>query len=157
MIDPKRRLLLKSSFATGVVAVAAGAGLLKPISVLAAWPESAFKATSIDTAIADLYGTGDATESGDIELKAPEIAENGAVVPVTVKSSLSDVESIGIIIEGNGRPMGAQFKLTPKAKPIVSTRLKVAKSSKVVALVQQGDKLLSASRDVKVTVGGCGG
>lgn len=157
MTDQKRRLFLKSTLATGAVVAAAGTGLLRPTTVLAAWPEKAFNATSIEAAIADLYGSGSTTESGGVELKAPEIAENGAVVPITVKSSLSDVNSIAIIVAGNGRPMAAELKLTPKALPMFATRVKVAKSSKVIAVVQQGDKLLSASKDVKVTVGGCGG
>lgn len=157
MIDSKRRLLLKTTLATGTLALAASAGLLMPTVVLASWPDSAFNATTIDAAVAGLFGAGDMTESGEIELKAPEIAENGAVVPVSVKTSLSDVGSIGIVIAGNGRPLGAQLKLTSRALPMVSTRLKVAKSSKVIAVVQQGDKLYSASKDVKVTVGGCGG
>lgn len=157
MSDPNRRLFLKATLATSTLAMAAGAGLLTPTRVLASWPKNAFDAKSIDEAIKGLYGSSATTESGDIQLKAPEIAENGAVVPVTVKTSLSGVESISVIIEKNGRPLGAEFKLTPKAKPVVSTRLKVAKSSKVIAVVKQGDKLFSASKDVKVTIGGCGG
>ena len=157
MIDRKRRLLMKSTLATSAIAVAAGAGLLKPTSLLAAWPETAFKAQSVTDAIAGLYGASATNDSGDIELKAPEIAENGAVVPITVKTSLSDVQSIGVIIEGNGRPMGAELKLTPKSIPTMSTRLKVAKSSKVIAIVQTGDELYTSGKDVKVTVGGCGG
>ena len=157
MIDQMRRLFLKSTIATGAFVVAAGTGLLRPTAALASWPENAFNAKSIDTAIKDLYGTSDLTESSDVELKAPEIAENGAVVPVTVKSSLSGVSSISIIIAGNGRPMATELKLTSKSLPVFSTRVKVAKSSKIIAVVQQGDKLYSASKDVKVTVGGCGG
>jgi sulfur-oxidizing protein SoxY len=157
MIDRKRRLLLKTTLATGTVALAAGAGLLKPTVVFASRPETAFEAESVEAAIEALYGAGAATESGEIELKAPEIAENGAVVPITIKTSLTGVDSIGVLIAGNGHPMGAELKLTPRAIPMFSTRVKVAKSSKVIAVVKQGDKVFSASRDVKVTVGGCGG
>ncbi len=157
MLKPTRRLFLKTTLAGSALAIAAGAGLLTPTRVLAAWPKSAFNAESIDDAVKGAYGSSSTTESGDIEIKAPQIAENGAVVPVTIRTSISGAESISIMIEKNGRPMGAEFKLTPRAKPVVSTRLKVAKSSQVVAVVKAGGKLYSASKEVKVTIGGCGG
>ncbi len=157
MTEQKRRLFLKATVAGSSLAIAAGAGLLTPTRVLAAWPKSAFDAKSQDAALQNLYGSSAATQSGDIEIKAPQIAENGAVVPITVKTSIAGVESISIIVEKNGRPMGAEFKLGPRTMPVVSTRLKVAKSSKVIAVVKGGGKLYSASREVKVTIGGCGG
>ena len=157
MTETNRRLFLKASIAGSSLAIAVGAGLLTPTRVLASWPKGAFNAKTIDEALKSLYGNSSAAESGDIEIKAPQIAENGAVVPITVKTSMSGVESISIIVEKNGRPMGAEFKLSPRTRPMVSTRLKVAKSSKVIAVVKQGGKLYIASREVKVTIGGCGG
>ncbi len=157
MIEPKRRLFLKATLAGSTLAIAVGAGLLTPTQVLAAWPKDAFNAKSVDDAIKGAYGSSSAAESGDIEITAPQIAENGAVVPVTIRSSMSDVESISVMIEKNGRPLGAEFRFTPRAKPMVSTRLKVAKSSNVIAVVKAGGKLYSASKEVKVTIGGCGG
>jgi len=151
-----RRTLLKA-LASGVVGVAVGAGLLIPIRVLAAWPKTAFNAKSSDDVLKNLYESDAAAQSVDIQVKAPQIAENGAVVPVTIKTTLSDVESISILVEKNNRPLAAEFKLGPGVRPIVSTRIKVAESSKITALVKSGGKLYSASKDVKVTIGGCGG
>lgn len=157
MSDMKRRVLLKATLASGVIGVAVGAGLLTPRTVLAAWPKTAFNAKSVKEALMNLHKTEAAAESGDIQLKAPDIAENGAVVPVTVATTLSNVESIDIVIEKNGRPLGAHFMLTPAAEGTVSTRVKVAESGKVMTWVKSGGKLYTASKDVKVTIGGCGG
>jgi sulfur-oxidizing protein SoxY len=157
MSDVKRRLLLKATLAGGVVGVAVGAGLLRPRAVLAAWPEQAFQAKSVDEALQGLYGNAQLTESDEIKLKAPDIAENGAVVPVTVSTSLPNVESIGIVIQKNGRPLAADFKLTPRVMGTVSTRVKVAESSKIMAVVKSNGELYSTAKDVKVTIGGCGG
>jgi sulfur-oxidizing protein SoxY len=111
MIDSKRRILLKSSLAAGSVGVAIGAGLLSPRLVLAAWNEAAFTAKDVPSALSSLLG-GDATESSDaIQIKAPDIAENGAVVPVTVETSLEGVKSIAIIASGNATPLVASFDL----------------------------------------------
>lgn len=153
----KRRTLLKGTLAAGVVSVAAGAGLLTPRMVLAAWPEKAFDAKSVDAALQALTGKGDTSQSQDIEIKAPPIAENGAVVGVTVSSSLPNVESITILAEKNASPLAASFDLASNTEPFVGTRIKVAKTSDVIAVVRSGGKLYSASREVKVTIGGCGG
>lgn len=157
MSDMKRRVFLKASLATGAVGIAVGAGLLTPRAVLAAWPKSAFGAKSVKEALMGLHKTEAAAESGEIKLKAPDIAENGAVVPVTVATTLANVESIDVVIEKNARPLGANFVLTPAAKSTVSTRIKVAESGKVMAWVKADGKLYSAAKDVKVTIGGCGG
>ena len=103
----KRRIFLKGSMAASVLGVAAGAGLLTPSAVLAAWPESAFKAKSIGDAMKALTGSDAMEESGDIKVKAPDIAENGAVVPISVTTSISGVESISIIASNNPSPLVA--------------------------------------------------
>jgi len=158
MSDVNRRLLLKATLAGGVIGVAAGAGLLRPRVVLAAaWPAQAFQAKSVSDALKGLYERDALVESADIKLKAPDIAENGAVVPVEVSTALPEVSSIGIVIEKNGRPLAADFQLTPRATGKVSTRVKVAESSKVLAVVESKGKLYSAAKEVKVTIGGCGG
>lgn len=153
----KRRTLLKGTLAAGVVSVAAGAGLLTPRVVLAAWPEKAFDAKSVDAAVQALTGSADMKGSQDIEIKAPPIAENGAVVGVTVSTSLPNVESISILAEKNVSPLAASFNLASNTEPFVGTRIKVAKTSSVIAVVRSGGKLYSAGREVKVTIGGCGG
>ena len=157
MSDIKRRTLLKGTLAAGVVSVAAGAGLLTPRMVLAAWPEKAFDAKSVDAAVQELTGSADMSGSKDIEIKAPPIAENGAVVGVTVSSTLPNVESISILAEQNAAPLAASFNLASNTEPFVGTRIKVAKTSSVIAVVRSGGKLYSAGREVKVTIGGCGG
>jgi sulfur-oxidizing protein SoxY len=157
MIDAKRRLLLKGSLGAGAVSLAVGAGLLAPRAVLAAWPEAAFKATDTATALNDLLGS-DATETSDaVKIKAPDIAENGAVVPVTVEGDMEGAKSIAIIASGNNTPLIASFDLGENALPFVSTRIKMAKTADVVAVVQTDSGLLSNAKSVKVTIGGCGG
>jgi sulfur-oxidizing protein SoxY len=157
MIDAKRRILLKGSLGAGAIGVAVGAGLLAPRAVLAAWPEAAFKAEDQATALKDLLGS-DAVEASDqVKIKAPDIAENGAVVPVTVESDVEGAKSISIIASGNNTPLIASFELGENAVPFVSTRIKMAKTADVVAVVQTADGLLSAAKPVKVTIGGCGG
>jgi sulfur-oxidizing protein SoxY len=157
MIDAKRRILLKGSLGAGAVGVAVSAGLLTPATVLGAWPEAAFKAEDQATALKDLLGS-DTTEASDkVKIKAPDIAENGAVVPVTVESDVPHAKTISIIASGNNTPLIASFELSEQAKPFVSTRIKMAKTADVVAVVQTEDGLLSAAKAVKVTIGGCGG
>ena len=157
MIDAKRRILLKGSLAAGTVGVAVGAGLLAPRLVLADWNSAAFESKDVAGALTNLMG-GDATETSDqIQIKAPDIAENGAVVPVTVETSLEGVSSIALIASGNATPLVASFDLGEGAVPFVSTRIKMGKTADVVAVVQSGDKLLSNAKNVKVTIGGCGG
>jgi sulfur-oxidizing protein SoxY len=153
----KRRVFLKGSMAAGALGVAVGAGLLSPKEVLAAWNETAMTAKKTPEALAALYGTDKTEESGDIKIKAPDIAENGAVVPITVSSGMAGITSISIIAENNPVPMVASFELGEGAEGFVSTRIKMGKSGDVIAVVKSGDKLMSARKPVKVTIGGCGG
>ena len=104
-----------------------------------------------------LFGTDKTEESGDIKIKAPDIAENGAVVPITVSTGMAGITSISILAENNPVPMVASFDLGEGAEGFVSTRIKMGKSGDVIAVVKAGDKLLSARKPVKVTIGGCGG
>ena len=157
MIDAKRRILLKGSLAAGAVGVAVGAGLLTPRMVLAEWPEGAFAATSVDDALNALLGANTHEASESIKIKAPDIAENGAVVPVTVESDAEGISSISIIAAGNQTPLIASFNLGEGALGFVSTRIKMAKTAEVVAVVKAGDKVMSSAKEVKVTIGGCGG
>ncbi|MBL3526754.1 MAG: thiosulfate oxidation carrier protein SoxY [gamma proteobacterium endosymbiont of Lamellibrachia anaximandri] len=155
--DMKRRIFLKGSLAASAVGVAAGAGLLMPQQVLAAWPKAAFEAKSIPDALNALMGSGDTTTSDKIKIKAPDIAENGAVVPITVESSMEGIESMAIIASANPVPLIASFNLSGSAMGFVSTRIKMGKTGDVVGVVKAGGKLYSASKGVKVTIGGCGG
>ena len=125
--------------------------------VMAAWPKGAFEAKSVDSATQSLLGSSSLTGSADISIKAPPIAENGAVVNVAVSTKMANVESISILVEKNGQPLASSFNLSAATEPFIKTRIKVAKTSNVIAVVKSGGKLYSAGREVKVTIGGCGG
>jgi sulfur-oxidizing protein SoxY len=154
----KRRLFLKSSLAGSLVAVAAGAGLLKPVRVLAAvWPAAAFQAKSEADAVSSLFGTADAAANNAIKVTAPIQAENGSVVPVKVSAGLDNVESIAILVEKNPAALATSVNLSGGAVGFYSTRIKMGATSKVTAYVKAGGKLYTAFTTVKVTVGGCGG
>ena len=157
MINNKRRLLLQGSLTAGALGVAIGAGLLTPHSVLAAWPEKAFKAKAMPEMLMELMGVDGVEESGDIQIKAPDIAENGAVVPVTITTNIAGAESIAVIAVNNPAPLIASYDLGEGTEGFVSTRIKMGKRGDVVAVVKSGGKLYSARKEVKVTIGGCGG
>ncbi len=156
-MNMKRRVFLKGTLASSVLGVAAGAGLLTPRMVLAAWPKDAFDAKTVDEALNAVAGSSSHSESGKVTVKAPDIAENGAVVPVTIESSVGTAESISIFVEGNPQPLVANFVMHADSTGEVSTRIKMGKTSNVVAVVKSGGKLYSAKKEVKVTIGGCGG
>ena len=156
MTSMKRRTFLKGSIATGAVGVAVGAGLLTPQMVLAAWPKAAFEATTVDDALTGLFGSKDHTGSDQIKIKAPDIAENGAVVPISITTDLA-ADSISIIADKNASPLAASFILGSDTEGFVSTRIKMGKTASVIAVVKSGDKLFSTGKEVKVTIGGCGG
>jgi sulfur-oxidizing protein SoxY len=124
---------------------------------LMAWPDKAFGAKSSDDVMQALFGTTESTESSAVVLNAPDIAENGRVVPVSVTSTLDGVESISVIVTENPAPLAASFDMGPGAVADVSTRLKMGKTSNVVAVVKADGKLYTAAKEVKVTIGGCGG
>mgnify|MGYP003572853436 FL=1 len=111
----------------------------------------------MDSALDGLMGSHQLEGSDKISIRAPDIAENGAVVPVSVTSTLEDVESISIIAEKNATPLTASFSLGKGTLADVSTRIKMGKTSSVIAVVKAGGKLYSTGKEVKVTIGGCGG
>jgi sulfur-oxidizing protein SoxY len=144
-----RRIVLKSLLALGAV-------ISYPRSLLAARPDAAFELDDHAAAIADVFGQT-VTDSDQVAMKIPDIAENGAVVPVTVSTDLPDVQSISIVVDRNPTPFAASFNLTPRSLPVVSVRIKMGESSRVQALVMSAGKLYGTSKEVKVTIGGCGG
>ena len=153
----KRRTFLKGSVATGALGFAIGAGLLKPSSVMAAWPSNAFDAKSANDALSALFGSSN-IQAGDVKIKAPDIAENGAVVPVTVSTKVQNVENISLLVEKNPQPLTCSFELKGNIDGFVSTRIKMGETSDIIAVVKTADgSLISAKKTVKVTIGGCGG
>ncbi len=153
-----RRLILGG--AGSVMLAGLGIILLRPAASFAAandkYPEAAFKQKEDKEAVKLLYGRT-AEPSDKIKLDAPEIAENGAVVPISVTTTLSEVTSISFLVPENPNPLAAYYKLPPGAMPSVANRLKMAKTSNVIVIVEAGDRLYSATKEVKVTIGGCGG
>ena len=136
--------------------LALGGAALLPMRLFAD-TAAAFKATSADVALKELFGDLPMEESTAIKFKVPDIAENGAVVPVSVSTDIDGVQSITIMVDENPNPMSASFNIAPDAVADISTRVKMGKSSKVRALVRTPDKVYVASQEVKVTIGGCGG
>ena len=120
------------------------------------YPEDAFKQKGEADAIKSLYGKT-AEASDKVKLDAPEIAENGAVVPISVTTTLENVTSISFLVSENPNALAASYRIPPGTLPSVANRLKMAKTSNVTVIVEAGGKLYSATKEVKVTVGGCGG
>ena len=152
----KRRLFLKASLATGAVGMAVGTGLLTPRVVLAAWNAAAFKAESVGDALKEGMGSDTVADSAEITLDIPDNPENGAVVPVAVTTTLPGVQSIALLVEKNLKPLCGIFYPGKRMKPGISIRVKVGESADIIAVVKAGDKLYSARKAVKVTIGGCG-
>ncbi|MEJ2509916.1 MAG: thiosulfate oxidation carrier protein SoxY [Gammaproteobacteria bacterium] len=156
-MNQTRRTLLRASMAAGVAAVASAAGLLSPRAVLAAgWPKPAFEAESVDSVLAALGGA-EPNDSQDVKVQAPDIAENGAVVSVTVETSLPNVESISVVARDNTRPLAASYLVAEGTDGFISSRIKMRKTSDVIAVVKANGKFYTAKKAVKVTLGGCGG
>lgn len=156
-MNTKRRTFLKSTGAASTVAVAVAAGLMKPGAVLAAeWNKAAFDSKNVADALKGL-GVSGAADSKDIAIKAPDIAENGAVVPVEVTSKIAGTTSIAMLVEKAPQPLVASFDLANGAEGYVSTRIKMGQTSNVRVVVKAGGKVYSAVKEVKVTIGGCGG
>jgi sulfur-oxidizing protein SoxY len=157
VMNAKRRTFLKSAGAASTVVVAVAAGLIKPTSVMAAeWNKPAFEAKGVPDALKSLGASG-AADSKDILIKAPDIAENGAVVPVEVTSKIAGTTSIVMMVEKNANPLTADFNLMNGAEGYVSTRIKMGQTSNVRVVVKAGNKSYTAVKEVKVTIGGCGG
>jgi sulfur-oxidizing protein SoxY len=155
-----RRLVLRGAGSIALTSVGLGIVSLGATAAFAAandkYPEEAFKQKDSKEAIRLLYGRT-AEPSDKIKLDAPEIAENGAVVPVSVSTSLADVTSIAFVVPENPNVLAAYYKLPQGTMPSIANRLKMAKTSNVIVIVECGGKLFSATKEVKVTVGGCGG
>jgi sulfur-oxidizing protein SoxY len=160
--SPLSRLSRRSLLQGATLACLAGIGasLLRSTAAFAAdaagWPQDAFKQKNEADAIKALYGKA-AEVSDKVKLDAPEIAENGAVVPIGVSTTLPNVTSISVLVPENPYSLAASYKIPEGTMPSVSNRLKMAKTSNVIAIVESDGKLYSATKEVKVTVGGCGG
>jgi sulfur-oxidizing protein SoxY len=152
-----RRLILQGAASITLAGLSIPFGLASAFAAANdKYPEDAFKAKGEADAIKSLYGKT-AEPSDKVKLDAPEIAENGAVVPISVATTLADVTSISFLVSENPNALAASYQIPPGTIPSVANRLKMAKTSNVIAIVEAGGKLYSATKEVKVTVGGCGG
>ncbi len=148
-----RRSVLKT---TGVFGVLFAAGILTSKQLWAAADNRAsFDAKTLSDALKAIGGT--VVDSKDVVITSADIAENGSVVPITVNSTLANVQEIYILVEKNPFPLAASFKLADGTEASVQTRIKMGQSSNVVAVVKADGKLYTASKETKVTLGGCGG
>jgi len=156
-MNTSRRTVLRSATAGGVLAGLIAAGALRPTQVLAAeWNKAAFEAHDTAGALKGI-GAGAPADSKDLMLKVPDIAENGAVVPVDVVSNIPNTSSISILVDKNPFPLSASFDFSNGALPEVSARLKLSQTSMVKAVAKADGKFYTAQKEVKVTIGGCGG
>ena len=150
MVDSRRKVLK-------IMAALAAAGMLQPGALLAQhWNKAAFEMKSLNDAMRAL-GAESPASSDAIAIKAPEIAENGAVVPIAIESRLPGTESISVFIDKNPQPLAASFGIPAGTEPSVSMRVKMGQSSEVYALVKADGKFFIAKKEIKITLGGCGG
>ena len=156
-MNQTRRNLLHASGGATVMALATAAGILNSGHVHAEdWNKAAFDTKNLQDTVKAMGGAA-ATESKDIAITSPDIAENGAVVPVSVSSKLGKTESISILVEKNPNALSASFDIPGGTEPFVSTRVKMGQTSNVYALVKADGKFFFAAKEIKVTLGGCGG
>ena len=152
-----RRSFLRATLAAGTVATAVTAGLLTPRVVLAAWPKQAFEAQTMDDALKGIVGNTALTDSDKLSIKLPDIAENGSIVSFAVNHSIPNAETLSILVAENSSKLAASYVLSNHVHSFVSGRIKMRKTSEVVAVIKAGDTLYSTRGKVKVTLGGCGG
>jgi sulfur-oxidizing protein SoxY len=157
-MNGKRREVLKTGGGATLFALLAAAGWLAPGDAAAqAWNKAAFDAKSIDETMKALGGAAPAQSKDITFVSTPDIAENGAVVPIGVASAVPKTEAIAILVEKNPNMLAAMFEIPPGTDPAVGTRVKMGQSSNVYALVKADGKYYVASKEIKVTLGGCGG
>lgn len=153
-----RRKFLKGSASVALLSPLIGTGLLAPTRVLAAeWNKNAFGARNVNDAL-KAYGSANATESRDIMINAPEIAENGAKVEVEITCNIANTRSLAIFADKNPMPLCSAIEFSGPALPYVRAQLKMAETTRVRAVAKTSDgKSYVAFREIKVTLGGCGG
>jgi sulfur-oxidizing protein SoxY len=152
-----RRDMIKAGGGASLLAMLAAAGFVRPGAAAAAeWNKAAFEMKTVNDAFKAL-GVGAPANSADILMKAPDIAENGAVVPIAIESRIPGTESIAVLIEKNPNPLAASFDIPAGTETMVITRVKMGETSSVYALVKANGKYFVTRKEIKVTLGGCGG
>jgi sulfur-oxidizing protein SoxY len=158
-MDTRRRHALKGGGGVTLLALLAAAGWLRSEDAAAAenWNKNAFETKSMDETLKALGGSAPAQSKEITFFSTPDIAENGAVVPIGITSNVPKTESIAILVEKNPNMLAAVFDIPPGTEPSLSTRIKMGQTSNVLALVKADGKYYVASKEIKVTLGGCGG
>jgi sulfur-oxidizing protein SoxY len=152
-----RREALKTGGSLSLLTLVAAAGWLKPETAAADWNKAAFETKTLEDTVKAFGGAG-STASKDITFfSTPDIAENGAVVPIGVTSNIPKTERIAILVEKNPNMLAASFDIPAGTEPSITTRVKMGQSSNVLALVKADGKYYVAQKEIKVTLGGCGG
>lgn len=151
-----RRNFLKKSLALSGWCLATISGLLVPIIAQAKWSAEKYARTSLDETLSKILGNQKPSTSDKIHIKIPEIAENGAIVPITIRSELNDTQSISIVAEKNPVPLIAQFSFAPEMNKQVTARIKLAETCDVIAIVHANSRYYITRQSVQVTIGGCG-
>ncbi len=156
----KRRAFLKTSLALSAYSFATATGLIASADTQAEWLANFFSQGTLNDSLKKSFNIPDVTHiqlSDKIELKLPSIAENGAMVPLTITTGLEQVEQFFVFVEKNPVPLAAIFNLSPNVEATASTRLKMAETAEVIVVAKADGKLYKAQQTVKVTIGGCGG
>ena len=156
-MNHSRHTVLQAGAGTGLYAALVAVGLL-PAGIASAseFDRAAFESKGIADTLKAL-GAADATESGEVVITSPDIAENGAVVPVGVRSSLPKTDMLALLVEKNPNALAGSYEVLDGAVPDVNMRIKMGQSSDVVAVVRADGKYYMARKEIKVTLGGCGG
>lgn len=157
-MNRERRSVLKMGGGATLLALVAAAGWLKPgVAQAQAWNKAAFDTKGLGETMKALGGGEPAQSKEIVFFQTPDIAENGAVVPVGITSNIPKTDSIAILIEKNPNMLAAVFDIPAGTDPTITTRVKMGQSSNIYALVKADGKYYVASKEVKVTLGGCGG
>lgn len=152
----RRRDVLRGGGGLGLLAALSAAGFLVPATAFAAWNKAAFEGKTVADTMKALGASAPAA-SGDIQIVVADIADNGAVVPVQVVSRIANTRQIAILVDRNPNVLAAVFDVGPDLVPDFSTRIKMAETANVIVLVNSAGGFATASKEVKVTIGGCGG
>lgn len=157
-MNPLRRDFLKHSGTSALILPLLASGLLKPTKVLAAdWNKTAFTATTVADSLKS-YGTPNPVMSKDILITAPDIAENGAKVDLEINSQIPDTRSLAVFVDKNPMPLAAVIDFQPNVLPFTKLNLKLRETTRIRVVAKTGDgKAYAAFREIKVTLGGCGG
>lgn len=155
-INGQRRLFLKTSLSATQLGLAVAAGLLIPSSICASWPVKAFDSKTVSDAVVNLFGNTQIKSTDKILINAPEFAENGAMVPISIETNLSKIDSLSLLVSKNDTPLASSYEFYDDMEGFISTRLKFKESADIIVIAKINGEILSTSKAIKVSIGGCG-